>query len=235
MKKSEIKTFVTELLDGNEVPTGLFDTMLDVAQMYWENRRPWVVLRSEDTTGSISASNTYETEHDLPTKFRKWYTRYPIVLTDSAGNAQQYLAEVPINMKGMHKSDNSRFYCDYKNKKLYICGNPGQSLTIRQYFIEKTTKISDDDNNEWDLDPNDEYTQILGLTIAVHYKRGTDYDIINNKQADGHAALALQIFNSMEEWDGELAESALNGQTYGGAPGRHFGADGNSGSIHLLG
>lgn len=236
MNKADLYERVTELNDDNAIPTALFDFFLDAAQSYWENRRPWVALRAEDTTQTVAANNTYETEKSLPTDFRKWYTRFPIVLTDSNGNPQQYLVEVPLHMKGANKNDNSRFYCNYATKKLYICGAPSSSLTVRQYYIKRGTKVSSNDDATWDLDPNDEYSAILALTIVVYHKLGVDYDIINNAQAEANAGFAKQIFNSMEEWDGELAESALNSETYGtGGGGRYYGADGMSGHLGNLG
>ena len=215
MTKAEIYTFVTNLLDGFEIDTTLFDTFLNTAQSYWENQRPWMALRAEDSSNTISPGNTFTTVHTLPTNFRKWYTRFPIVLADSQQNPQQYLREVPFNSKLAYKSDGTRFYCDYANRRFYICGEVPQALTAYLYFIKKGTLVSADDNNEWELDTLDEYTEILGLTVAVYWKNGVDYDVINNAQANANASLAGQIFKSMTEWDGELQESAIQGQDYG--------------------
>lgn len=237
MKKSDLYDRVTELNDGNEIPTTLFDFFLDTAQMYWENRRPWVVLRAEDTTQTLAAGSTFETPKDLPADFRKWYTRFPVVLTDASANPQQFLTEIPIHMKTAYKDNGSRFYCNYRTKKIYICGTPQSSYTMRQYYLRRATKISADDDNEWELDPNDEFSPILAFTIVVYHKLGVDYDIINNAQSEANAGFAKQIYTAMEEWDAELAEAALNGQTYGtgGGSGRYFGSDGLSGSLDLLG
>lgn len=235
MTRNQIKAFVVELLDGFEMPETLFTRFLDIAQMYWEGQRPWVLLRAEDTTQTVTTANTYETAKTLPTDFRKWYTRFPIVLTDAQGNPQSRLVEIPINLKSQYRTDPSRFYCNYATQELFICGAPGSSLTVRQYYIRRGTRISAAAANTWDLDVNDEYTTILGLSVAVYHKLGVDYDIINNAQADANASLARQIFNIMTDWDAELAESGLNGQTYGTGGGGHFGADGLSGSISMLG
>ncbi len=89
MTKAQLYTFVTSLLDGNPIDTTLFDTLLNIAQMRRENERPWMILRAEDTSQTVSSGNTFETQKDLPTDFRKWYTRFPIVLTDSNLNALQ--------------------------------------------------------------------------------------------------------------------------------------------------
>lgn len=213
MTKLETYNFVTALLDGFEMDQNLFDSFLDVAQMYWEGQRPWMVLRTEDTSQTISAGNTYETEKSLPADFRKWYTRHPIVLTDAQGNIVIRLKEIPIASKNSYKSNNSRFYCNYRTKKFYVCGAPGQSCTARLYYIKKGILVSADDGNEWEFD--EEYHKILGFSVAVYYKLGVDYDIINNSQADSNATVAGQMFNVMTDWDAELQESEIDGLDYG--------------------
>lgn len=217
MTKTELYTFTTSLLDGLEMEETLFDTFLNIAQMYWENQRPWMILRSEDTSQTISTGNTFETEKSLPTDFRKWYTRFPIVLTDSQANSQQFLREIPISMKLAYKQDISRFYCNYRTNKFYVCGQPSQSLTIRQYYIMKTTLVSASDSNDWDFPT--EYHPILALSVATYHKLGIDYDIINNSQASNNAALAVQIYMSMSEWDSDLQNSSIQGQDYGSGQG----------------
>lgn len=219
MTKDQIYAFVTSLLDGYEIDSDVFDAFLDVAQAVREGQRPWVALRAEDTSGSVGPSNTFETQNSLPTAFKSWYTRYPIVLTDSSGNPQQYLLEVPINMKSAYKDDPTRFYANYGTSKYYICGTFSQSYTVRLYYIKRATKVSTSGSTTWELDPNNEYSKILGFDVAVLWKLGIDYDILSNPKGDSWAAAANALFKVMENWDGELAESALQGQTYGGRNG----------------
>lgn len=213
MTKTEIKTFTESLLDGNTIPDEIFDTFLNIAQSFWENRRPWVILRSEDSSQTISAGDTFTTPKNLPTDFRKWYTRFPLELTDSSGNVQWSLAEIPMNLKNQNKDTRTRFYVNYKTKQIFLCGTAERTLTINQHYLSTTENVSTDDNNEW-IFPT-EYHPILGLSVAIYYKLGIDYDIINNNQANEHATMARGIFESMTEWDAELSESALNGQAYG--------------------
>lgn len=229
MTKSELYTLVTSILDGNEMETTLFSSLLDISQALRENARNWVYLRKEDATGSVSAGNTYTTQHNMPTDFRKWYSRTPIVLVDSSGNIAARLSEIPIQEKETYKSDN-KFYCDYANGKLYICGNYGQALTIKQYYQSKGTLVSASDTNEW-IFPS-EYHKILAFDVAVMYKLGVDYDIINNSQGDNNAGVANRLFLAMTDWDGQLAEGGLNGVDYSNYPSGSFTA--TSGQLHNL-
>ena len=50
MTKAEIKSLVTEILDGNELNNVIFEALLDLSQAIRERHRPWVILRSEDST-----------------------------------------------------------------------------------------------------------------------------------------------------------------------------------------
>lgn len=227
VSKQNLYDFTSSLLDGNEMETTLFSHFLDVAQAYWEGQRPWVVLRTEDSSNTATTSDTFETEHSLPSDFRKWYTKFSIVLTDGSGNVVQYLSEISLHLKNQYKNDPTKFYCNYRTKKFYLCGTVTQSYTIRIYYIQKTTKVSLDDDNTWDLDPNDEYTRILAFSVAVYYKRGVDYDIVNNTQADQNALNANQVFNLMTDWDAELQESSLPLE-YAGGPGGNQSALGGS-------
>lgn len=212
MTKRELYDFTTELLDGVELNLTLFDVFLNVAQRYWEGRRLWAILRKEDASQTISASNTFETAKNLPSDFRSFYGLSPIVLVDNYGNKQAELKEIPLQQKFDYRGRLDRFYCDYRQNQFFICGSPAQSLTIRLFYIYKPALISGDDSNEW-VFPAD-YHQILGLSVAVYYKKGVDYDIVNNVQADNNAALAGQIYHQMSEWDSVLDNSMLQGQDF---------------------
>ena len=216
MDKADIRTLVTEILDGNEIGETLFDALLDVSQALREGYRPWVILRKEDATQSVSAGNTFETEKDLPSDFRNWYTDLPINTTDSQGNVQSRLTEIPIQRKNEYKDAPDKFYCDYAAGKLYICGSFSEARTIRQYYKLKGVLVSADDANEW-IFPS-EYHKILAFDVAVMYKLGIDYDVINNMQGDNNAAVANRLMDAAVEWDDELARGALIGQNYGAHP-----------------
>ncbi len=230
MTKAEIYAFVTSLNDASPVEESLFNTLLNTAQMNRENDRPWVILRTEDSSKTRGTADTFETPYDLATDFRRWYTRYPIILTDAQGNAVKSLREIPINMKNVYRNDDGKFYVDYKLRKLYICGTVPQSLTIRQYYIGKTTLVSAADGNSWDF-PS-EYHQILGFDVAVMHKLGVDYDRVNAAQADNNALQAALIFKQMEDWDGALQLSSTEGVDYGSSPSGGFGEmSGNARSL----
>jgi hypothetical protein len=209
MTKAELYTFVTQLLDGYLMDTGLFDTFLDTSQMKFENMRPWVILRAEDATQTASSSDIFTTSKALPTDFRKWYGRAPIVLADSNNNSILYYQEIPLSSKLGYKSAGGKFYADYASKLLYLCGQLTQSYTIHQFYIKKSTLISADDANSW-IFP-EEYHKILGLDIVNMWKLGVDYDLFGQQQGNNLALQGQAIYNEMSRWDSDLQNSMTNG------------------------
>lgn len=227
MNKTAIYEFVTSLLDGLEMEQTLFDNFLDIAQMYWENMRPWEFLRTEQGSQTVTPSGTFLTAKTLPADFRKWYARSPIVLTDSNHNVQMACREVPLQMKFAYQNDPSKFYTNQGSNSFFICGTFAQTLTINAYYIRKCELISDADDNEWEFPT--EYHKILGLSVAAYYKLGVDYDLVNNSQGNNNAALALGIYEQMSEWDTDMQNSAVQGPDYGA--GRSWTANPNGGNM----
>lgn len=218
MNREELYIFTTSLLDDFQMDLTLFYSFLDVAQSNTENERPWVILRSEDSSQTASAGQTIADSHDLPSNFRKFFGRFPVVLVDSSGNAIRKLREIPINMRNEYRNDNDKFYVDYSTKKFYLCGTQNASATIYQYYIKKPTKISAATGNTWVFSAYDDYEKKLAFDIAVMHKLGVDYDQINAMQGNANAAQSKLIFEQMKEWDNELALSAQQGVDYGSSP-----------------
>lgn len=227
MTRTELYTFVTSLLDGYEMDLTLFNTFLDVAQMRREGQRPWVQLRGEDSSLIISTANTFETEKSLPTDFRRWYARYSVATTDPSGNLAGNLLEVPMAQKNNYRSDSGKFYVNYGTRKIYFCGSPSQTLTAHLFYIRKGTLVSSDAAQEWEFPA--EYHKILGFDIAVMWKLGVDYDIVNNPQGNNNAAMANMIYDTMADWDNELQLATVQGASYGQASG--WSANGSGGRL----
>lgn len=216
MNREQLYEFTTSVLDGFEMDLTLFYSLLDVSQSNRENARPWVILRTEDSTQTASTSDSYLTAKTLPTDFKKTYNRFPIVLTDSQGNVVRKLREIPIHERNQYRNDGNKFYVNYATRQFFLCGTQSQSSTINFYYIKKSTKISSTDINTWIFDIyDDSYVKMLGLDVAVMHKWGIDYDQINAVQADKNFMQAQLIFENMAEWDSQLAQSAQEGVDMG--------------------
>lgn len=212
MTRTELYTFVTTLLTGIQIDETTFETLLDIAQMNVEDTRPWVVLRDVDNTqtiGGLSGSSFY----NLNANFKEWYDENHSVMIVDGSNNPTYLKEIPMAMKFQYQNTPNRFYVDYSQNKLYLCGSP-VSGTIYQFFIKSSPLVSAD--NVWVFPTR--YHKLLGLYVAVYWKEGIDYDIISNLQANQQATQAVSILNAMTIWDNRIQKFQQTGVDYGGIP-----------------
>lgn len=207
MTKAEQYTFVTSLLGGYQMDTTLFDTFLGIAKNTVEGLRPWVKLRTVDTSQTVSASGSYLTAKALPSDFRKWYDLENAIVLSTASQQIPYV-EIPISQRLRYRDYMGRFYADYTNNQFYICGPVSGSFTANLNYIRSSAALSAD-SDTWEF-PS-EYHPILGLYVAGFWKSGVDYDPINKPQADEHSRLANVIYTSMVKWDGDLQSSQTRG------------------------
>ncbi|MBT9175110.1 MAG: hypothetical protein DDT22_00784 [candidate division WS2 bacterium] len=209
--RSELKELTTELLDGVTLGDSLFNSLLDTAQSWIEGLRPWVILRTVDETRILTSANTFQTEHNLPADFRRWYGVAPIALLDSRRNEVVRLREVPISQKNQYK-DKSVFYANYRTRRLFVCGSYSQTFTIQQNYIMSSGAVSD--NKAW-VFPG-EYSPILAYLVAVYFRESIDYDPLSAKNVTGVTKQIQAILANMFEWDDQLQLSATEGQDYTG-------------------
>jgi len=211
MTKAELYEFVTGLTGGVEIETTLFDTFLDVAQMNIEGLRPWVYLRAEDLTQSASPSDTFTTPKTLPADFREWYDESPLQLVN-AGNNQMYLTEVPFADRFNYKSGGGRFCVDYPNAKFYLLGTITEPATIHQNYIKLPTLVSTSDSSSWVFPTR--FHKILGLMVAIMWRKGIDYDVFNQPLADNQEMQVRAIYDIMTRWDSDLQYSMQRGKSF---------------------
>lgn len=218
MNQSAIYSFVTSLLFGYQMDNSTFLSFLDVAQDQVELARPWVILRAEDASLSVSTSNDFTVAFSIaPTNndFSRWIsadaTSAPIILTDSQNNPQGYL-EVPLSQKYGYKDAGNKFFCDYGQKKFYLCGKVTQPCTIHQFYIKKSTQVSASASNTWLFDSYGySFSKLLGFLIAMQWK-GVDYDMVNLQNAGELGKAAAGILDQMTRWDSSLQLSMQAGK-----------------------
>lgn len=210
MTRDELYTFFTSLNGGEAIDDALFDSYLDIAQAVWEQTRPWMTLRDVDSSQTVSASNTVTNTFSLPATFSRWYdSKRSIGLWD--GTNVMYVLQVPKALSLIEKS--IKFFVDYTTNLLGFTGNFARSYTIYQYFIKTPPLVSEQVNSAY---PNTwvfpvRFHKYLPLAAVVFYKLGVDYDLVNNKQADQHAAMAAKLLDAAENWDDELQSASVQG------------------------
>lgn len=205
MTKSELYTLTTSLNGGYEIDNALFESFLDIAQMRIEGLRPWVILRTEDSSESVGSGDTYLTPKTIPSGFLNWGDdNFPIVILDSNNNPT-YLREIPMSRKLEYKDSEGVFYCDYSTNKLYLTGKAVG--TIYKYYCKESPLVSG--SLDWAFPSR--FHKILAFYVSVMWKLGIDYDVISNSQGNSNAGIALSILDIMTMWDTKLQESMTRG------------------------
>jgi hypothetical protein len=209
MTRATLYDFLTEgLLDGQTIDLTLFGTLLDVAQMLVEDARPWVWLRGEDLTQTVSAGSPL-TAKDLAASWRSWPSDAPIQLLDSGYNTVLYLREVPFGDR--YKYKNTSVFCvDYPNSDLYILGSHSQNYTIKQEFSKISTLVSAAESNSWVFP--ERFHKILAYIVSTLWRNGIDYDVFSNPMGDNNASTAAAMLDLMTRWDSNLQAGMQAGQ-----------------------
>lgn len=223
-------TMFQELTASTEISDSLFDSYLDIAQAYFEQARPWVYTRAEDSSQQASAFSL-TTAFNLPTGFLRWYDPRRSVLLVASLNNGNYdhlrVYEIPQAAKFEFQYTNNRFFCDYANSQLYFTGSIAKTYTIYQFFIKDMPMVSANDGNGnytttwW---PPARFHKFLPLAAASFWQMGADYDVLSNPKGNKHAQMAATIFNAAAQWDDDLAHNAqfgLDSENDSGYMGNH--------------
>lgn len=207
MTRSELYTLTTELTSGIEVPTTLFDQLLDIAQSQIEDIRPWVILRSEDYSQTCDSSNSFTTPKDLASDFKEFCEESPLKLINGEYNVMG-LVEVPFSERFKYRSVSGKFCVDYQNSKFYLLGTISGSYTIYQNYIKIPLLVSDD--NVWVFP--ERFHKILAYMVAIYWRKGIDYDMFNQTLADNQSQVVRGIVDIMTRWDSNLQYSMQRGK-----------------------
>ena len=213
MTGSELYDFVTELLGGREFEGSddIFYQILNEERTKIEHLRPWAVLRKEDSSITVSASNTYTDMKTLPTDFRSFWGP-----TDSSGrrkyielvsgNDVRPVYQVPFGMQRQYKDTPDRFYADHGNSQIGFCGTYDKTYTAYITYIGRGTDI--ESSTSWAF-PS-EYHPLLAGRVAARNKGEIDYDDINARMVQYHGASIEGSLRSMIRWDDELQRNERN-------------------------
>src|SRR4051812_32501307 len=98
-----LSTFIDELNGGASIGATLKFQLVNMARALVEQRRPWMILRATDTTKTVTAANTWQTETDFSTitDFSRFYGDRPVKLYNGGTNFYEY-RQVPFNQRLQH-------------------------------------------------------------------------------------------------------------------------------------
>jgi len=212
MDGNTLKTLTTELLGGRELGDTLFFQLANLAKQKREAMRPWVILREEDTSLTLTAGSLYTSTQALPAKFlqlhgssRRENDSSPVVLV----NGEDDIVLRPISQRDIHQNRRSRrYYIDYKNRKIGFTGDYDKSYTVHLFYIAESGDI--DANTAWEFDDyNPIFGPLIAADVAIMQKGEIDYDEINARMVQFHGLNVQTIVREMIKWDTALAMNEL--------------------------
>ena len=197
--------------------TTLFYQLLGTAQWQREKQRPWVILRTEDASQSVSpvtntyANSLYLTPFNLASDFLNFFSpKRSVVLVANDGITFRWYSQIPLERKHEYKDDDTKFYIDMTTSKLYFCGIVDQQYVIHQFYCKSSPTVTA--NTSWVFPAG--VQPILAFDVAQMYKNMFDYDIVNAEQGAMIERGAAALFKQMTEWDDSFQEQQLEGLDY---------------------
>lgn len=197
-----LATLCEEVNGGASIGSTLLFQLINLAKAMVEQRRPWMVLRSTDTSKTVTTSTTWQTAIDLSTiaRFNRFHGKYPIRLFDGSNNIQRY-EEVPMEERLSYKDAPGTFCYDESTKFLYLNGNVPFAGTLHIRHIKDSPDIENSEASSWTF-PSWSHSLLAFMAVSIN-KGGIDYDDINALMSPENRALALQITRQLETWDAE--------------------------------
>lgn len=218
-----MKALFIELTNSQEITDALFDSYCDMAQAFFESKRPWMRTRSSDSSQTVSGSLTLNQTFPMPTNFLRWYDpkRSFQLIAQLGPNSYdvQPLLEIPLAAKYTSQFDSNKFFVDYNASVFGITGSLTKTYTIFLFYIMIMPLVSSNDGEGnytvtwW---PPVQFHSFIPLTAAAFWQLGADYDVLSNPKGNQHAAMAGSIFEAAATWDDDLAHNAQYGlNTFG--------------------
>lgn len=205
-----LETFINSLNADASIDATLLDTLVDNAKTIIEEERPWVVLRKQDTSKSVTTANTYTTEIDLSTitDFSRFYSDTAIRLFDG-NNRIEYYRLIPFDRQLEYKNVSGTACYDENAKKLYLNGVVAFNGTLYIQYVSTSTAIDlTSESAIWTVFPP-RFIPILGYYSIGIYKGAIDYDSINRQMLPENRAVLSALKNAMENWDNEKQQDSL--------------------------
>jgi hypothetical protein len=200
MSYDQLITFFESLVD--DAPDSATEEVLaDVAYTKRNDMRFWTFLMKLDSSITQGASDTWATEHSLPStagaEFEEAYRVF-----GGAGGQNEYLP-VPFEDILNHIGGQNRYSIDYLNNKIRFTGGAAQTIYL-WYKYRPTSLIGLTTAQKaatttivWPK----RFVPIIAFDMAVTYLGGVDADDIARQQVPFHNAAHRELYNAMIAWD----------------------------------
>ena len=195
MTGEAIRTMAETILEDS-VDEVLFYQLVNVAKNNVEDARPWMFLRTLDSSKTAVAN----TPIALPTSWRRTYKL--MVGTDMV------YTQVPFDEQHLYRNTSGRYLVDVASSTYTLLGTIGRSDTVYNYYIKSTADIASGTSLVWP----DRFHPILAYEVAGYVMMGVDADDVFARMSPENKVAAQTLRNSMEAWDSRLQMDAQNNQ-----------------------
>lgn len=221
MNGSQLYDLVTALLDGDEISTTTFETLINMAKLKRESKRDWQVLKKKSAAFSITPSTTNSTAFTLPSDFLRCLknTKYSsaMVLLNSAGKKTGDAVEVLFERQYDYMDTPGYFFVDFPNRSFYLTGNPvvSEARTAYMFYIKSSPAITyvPEAGQGWDAFKDAttgmDFSPILAYDVAKMQKGDIDFDDINARMVQFMNVSIDDLEFAMNVWDDRMKLSAL--------------------------
>ncbi|HEY1747815.1 MAG TPA: hypothetical protein VGG11_13770 [Xanthobacteraceae bacterium] len=216
MNGPDLATFCEEINGGTSIGDTLLGQFINLAKGIIEQQRPWVILRSTDTSKTVQATNVSQWNVGIDLSGIARFNRFDdsdegcaIKLFDGNQTFLKY-KQVPFQRRLEHIQRPGTFTYDENAEQLYLNGNNPFAGTLYIDHIKDSEDIDISDQNSTWAFPSWSHA-LLGFYAVGIYKGGVDFDDINARMAPDNRAQSAAILAQLEKWDNEKVLQAQQG------------------------
>ena len=201
MTGDEIKTMFNEIVD-DEMDDIQFYIFLNAIKNRIESYRDWNFLRAFDNSLTVNAGDTYLTAKTLPTTFHSPRALY-------FHGDRSPLMMIPFEEREIYRDTYRRYYIDWVNRTLSICGATGAvGKTLDIFFRRQTPDIAAGTSPVWP----EAFHALLGFEMADVWQSTSDNDAENVALKAGRESnrVAYTLLKSMIAWDAQIKTLEYN-------------------------
>jgi hypothetical protein len=162
------------------------------------------ITKKLNSSGSVTAGQTYTTSRALPSDFF-----LPLVIY--VGTTPYY--PVPFERQQEYQSVSGYYWIDVANSNYYLSGTQGQSATIYFYYQYETPDIAVGTSPVWP----DRFHTLIPLEMARQYWQ-IDQGERNRSWDDKYGADYIRWKRLLTDWDHKLKLNAIDNSTASSSP-----------------
>ena len=203
MTGQQLVNEINDIVD-NTLGDDMAITLINFVKNLVEDGRQWIFLVKEDSSKSVSPSDTFLTSKALPSDFNVDLSLF--VGLDSDESYLQY-RPVPFAKRRMFRNTRG-YYIDWVNSLYFLTGQEDVTKTIFLTYIYQTDDLTLLNSPVW---PS-RFHKIISFLAADIWSAGIDVDDITLRQALKLSTEGEKLLQSMIDWDAQIRLRAINGQ-----------------------